>query len=298
MAFNAGYMARETGANLTRNITLTLASILTVFVSLGIVGTVVLIRQGAQNMTDEFEGGIEFIVYVDAGISDEDLAQVREDLDANPGIARWEYVDDAATMEAVQRVFEGQTAMLDNLRPGDLPTSFKVEPVDKRVETIQELVSYYSKRPFVFHVRAATEALREVKGITTFVNNGLTVFAVALLVSSALLILNSIRTAMFARRREIEVMKLVGATNWFIRIPFMLEGLIQGFIGGAFAMGLVLVIRGWIDREINHEGGLELLQLFAIYPEDVRLACFAVAVIALLLSVGSSLVATRRYLDV
>ena len=298
MAINANYMARETAANLTRNITLTLASILTVFVSLAIVGTVVLIRQGAQNMTDEFEGGIEFIVYVQADINDADLALAREDLDANPGIQRWEYVDDEATMEAARRLFADQPTMLENIRSGDLPTSFKVEPVDKRVETIQELVNYYRNRPYVVDVRAATEALREVKGITTFVNNGLTVFAVALLVSSALLILNSIRTAMFARRREIEVMKLVGATNWFIRIPFMLEGLIQGLIGGTAAIGLVLVIRGWIDSEINHEGGLMLLQLFAIYPADVRLACFVVAAIALVLSVGSSLVATRRYLDV
>jgi cell division transport system permease protein len=88
--------------------------------------------------------------------------------------------------------------------------------------------------------------IREIKGLTTFVNNGLTVFAVFLLVASSLLILNTIRTAMFARRREIEVMKLVGATNWFIRVPFMLEGLVQGLFGGVLAVGFVFLARNWI----------------------------------------------------
>ena len=63
-----------------------------------------------------------------------------------------------------------------------------------------------------------------------------------LLLSAVLLIWNTIRTAMFARRREIEVMKLVGATNWFIRLPFMLEGLLQGLAGGVVASGGMLVM--------------------------------------------------------
>ena len=66
-----------------------------------------------------------------------------------------------------------------------------------------------------------------------------------------LLIWNTIRTAMFARRREIEVMKLVGATNWFIRLPFMLEGLLQGLVGGVFASGGMLVINAYWTRGVR-----------------------------------------------
>jgi len=298
MAINGNYVLRETTSNLTRNITLTVASVLTVFVSLAIVGTAVLVRQGAQNMTRQFEGGVEFIVYVDPGIKAEDLAQVRQDLERNPGVKRATYVNLDETYKDFRRLFKGRDAMLENVRKTDLPTSFKVEPKDKSVETVQDLVNYYRKRPNVFEVNAATDVIREMKGMTTFVNNGLTVFAVFLLVASGLLILNTIRTAMFARRREIEVMKLVGATNWFIRIPFMLEGLVQGLLGGLLAVGFVFLARNWIGDLLSRSKGLSLLQTFSIEPGDVTLACLAVVVTAVLLSVLSSALATRRFLDV
>ncbi len=298
MAVNGNYMVRETFSNLTRNPTLTLASVLTVFVSLAIVGTAVLVRQGAQNMTRRFEGGVEFIVFVEPDITDAQLAQVREDLERNPKVKRIEYIDVDATWADFNRLFRNDEAMLENVRKTDLPTSFRVEPTDKSVETVQSLVSFYRKRPHVFDVKAATEVIREIKGITTFVNNGLTVFATFLLVASSLLILNTIRTAMFARRREIEVMKLVGATNWFIRVPFMLEGMVQGLIGGVLAVGFVFLARNWIDSLMTSSRGRTLLQTFSIDSGDVLLACLAVLVTAVLLSVASSVLATRRFLDV
>lgn len=298
MALNAGYMVRETTSNLTRNITLTVASILTVFVTLAIVGATVLVRQGVQNMTQEWAGGIEFIVYVDPDISDADLATVRRSLEDNPGVRRIEYVDRDATYADFRRLFEGQDTMLENVSKEDLPTSFKVEPTDKSVETVQELVRYYNKQPSVFEVRAATEVIRDIKGMTTFINTGLTVAAGLLLVASVLLILNTIRTAMFARRREIEVMKLVGATNWFIRIPFMLEGLVQGLLGGAFAVGTVFLLRNWLEDLLDRSGGLGLFRTFRVESGDVFQACVIVAVLAVVLSIVSSAIATRRFLDV
>jgi len=103
---------------------------------------------------------------------------------------------------------------------------------------------------------------------------------------------------MFARRREIEVMKLVGATNWFIRIPFMLEGLIQGVIGGLLAVGSVFVFRNLIDSLQSRADSLKLLRTFSIESGDVVLACGAVIVTAILLSVLSAAFATRRFLAV
>lgn len=299
MAINGSYVVRETTSNLTRNLTLTLASVLTVFVSLAIVGTTVLVRQGAQNMTSRWEGGIEFIVYLDADISEDELAAVQTNLDENPLVARSEYIDSDATWAEFQRLFEGQRTMLENVRPEDLPTSFKVEPVDKDPGAVVDLVNHYRNNvPGVYDVQSADEVIRQMKGMANFVNNGLTVFAAFLLVASVLLILNTIRTAMFARRREIEVMKLVGATNWFIRVPFMLEGLIQGLIGGVLAIGFVFLARGWLDDLLNRSDRISLLDSFSITNSDVVLACIIVMVTALLLSVISSVLATRRFLDV
>ena len=298
MAVNANYVFRETTANLTRNITLTVASVLTVFVSLAIVGTTVLVRQGASNLTRQFEDGVEFIVYVNPDITDAQLAEVRDNLKKNPLVDQATYIDRNETYKDFRRLFRGQETMLENVRAEDLPTSFRVRPKDASVDTVNELVDYYSDQPNVYEVRAATDVIRQMKGMSDFVNQGLTLFATFLLVASALLILNTIRTAMFARRREIEVMKLVGATNWFIRVPFMLEGLVQGLLGGALAVGFVFLARNWIRDLLDQGESLALLNSFKITPSDVTLACLVVAGTAVLLSVLSSALATRRFLDV
>lgn len=298
MAVNSNYVVRETAANLTRNPTLTVASVLTVFVSLAIVGTTVLVRQGAQNMTRRFEGGVEFIVYVEPDITEAQLKQVEDDLQSNPRVKRIDYLDVEETWADFRELFAGDETMLENVRKTDLPTSFRVEPTDKSPETVESLVKLYRKRPNVYDVKAATEVIREIQGFTTFVNSGLSVFAIVLSIASSLLILNTIRTAMFARRREIEVMKLVGATNWFIRVPFMLEGLIQGLIGGIVAVGFVFVARNWLDHLMNQGRRLTLLRSFTIESGDVLLACVAVMVTAVLISVTSSVLATRRFLNV
>jgi cell division transport system permease protein len=298
MAVNTSYVLRETSANLTRNITLTVASVLTVFVSLAIVGTTVLVRQGADNLTRQFEDGVEFLVYVEADATEAQIDEVRESLEANPGVAEAIYVDRDETYADFRRLFRGQQSYLDNVGPEDLPTSFRVRPVDSSVATVQGLVEFYRDQPNIYEVRAATDVIRQMKGMTDFVNQALFGFMVILLIASTLLILNTIRTAMFARRREIEVMKLVGATNWFIRVPFMLEGLVQGLIGGAMAIGFVFVARSWLDDLLNRGRGLDLLQSFSVDSGDALLACIWVGVTAIVLSVGSSLLATRRFLDV
>lgn len=298
MALNTSYVARETAANLTRNITLTIASVLTVFVSLAIVGTAVLVRQGAQNMTQEFKDDVEFIVYVEPDITESQLAVVRQSLEDNPGVASATYVDRDETYAAFKKLFKGQDTMIDNVRANDLPTSFRVRPKDSSVESVEGLVELYRAQPNVFEVRAATDVIRQMRGITDALNRILLVFMVILLAASTLLILNTIRTAMFARRREIEVMKLVGATNWFIRVPFMLEGLVQGLIGGALAIACVFAFNTWLEDLLDQGEGLALLQTFRTTSDDVMLACLWVGVIAVVLSVGSSLLATRRFLDV
>lgn len=299
MAINGNYVLRETAANLTRNITLTIASILTVFVSLAILGTTVIVRQGASNMTAEWEGGIEFMVYVEADATQAEIDQLGDHLEQNPLVKRIEFVDQEASYREFQEMFADQPIWLESINgPADLPTRFKVEPHDKSAETVRDLVELYNKQPNVYKVRAALDVIRQFKGLTDFLNRGLSVFAGFLLVAGCLLILNTIRTAMFARRREIEVMKLVGATNWFIRIPFMIEGLIQGLLGGALAIGAVFLARGFLEDMVDRTDEIALLKSFEVTNGDVLLACLVVAGTAIVLSVVSSAIATRRFLDV
>lgn len=298
MALNANYVVRETTANLTRNITLTVASILTVFVSLAIVGATVLVRQGVQNATAEWKGGVEFMVYLQPDITEAERKVVEQSLKSNPSVKSFTYVDKDETYADFKKLFADEPTMLENVRKQDLPTRYKVVPTSATVESVRGLTKLYQKEPNVFEVRSADDVIRQIEGITTFFDRGLTIGAAFLLVASWLLILNTIRTAMFARRREIEVMKLVGATNWFIRVPFMLEGMVQGLVGGLFAVGFVFLAQNWLDDLISKADGASLLQSFQLESGDVTLACVWVIVTAVLLSVLSSTIATRRFLDV
>ena len=110
--------------------------------------------------------------------------------------------------------------------------------------------------------------------------------------ASGLLIWNTIRTAMFARRREIEVMKLVGATNWFIRIPFMLEGLLHGLAGGLLAVaGLYGVNFLWKERVIPKIP-------LQVSSSQFNLVVVLVLVVGMLVGAVGSAVAASRFLDV
>jgi len=298
MAMNVNYVFRETWANLTRNITLTMASILTVTVSLAILGSTIIVQRGAANMTREWDGGIQFIVFVDPQATPDQVEALRTNLESNPLVKRAPYADKDESYEDFRNAFEGRDVILRSLKKEEVPTKFRVEPVHKDDATVSDLVRYYKKQPNVYDVRAAIDVIKQMKSITRFMNVAFAIVSGVLIAASVLLILNTVRTAMFARRREIEVMKLVGATNWFIRVPFMVEGLIQGLIGGLLAAGGVITTRNLLERMLQRTDRISILQGFTASDGDVILACTVVLGMATLISVVSSALATRRFLDV
>ena len=156
----------------------------------------------------------------------------------------------------------------------------------------------YSTFPSVYNVTLAEEQLDLISKLQNFVSTYTTALWIALMFASGLLIWNTIRTAMFARRREIEVMKLVGATDWFIRIPFMLEGLIQGLLGGIFAVGAMLFINWrWTNgvRGFPESSGMTALVVIDGYQWTVAIVILVFG--ALVGMIGSG-IAASRFLDV
>ena len=115
MAVNFGYVARETGSNLTRNITLTLASILTVAVSLALVGASFLVRNGVENATLRWQGGIEGIILMNAELEASQQQALKRDLDANPEIKQVKYVDKEASLNEAKRLLRDQPETLQAL---------------------------------------------------------------------------------------------------------------------------------------------------------------------------------------
>ena len=162
-------------------------------------------------------------------------------------------------------------------------------------DVIRQLGDRFESSPGVKQVEFAADTVETVLTVSRFLQVVMAVIAAVLLFASALLIFNTIRMAIFARRREIEVMKLVGATNWFIRVPFMLEGLVQGILGAAVAFGIVSFVANVGEERIRR---IDLFTGFQILGSEVGTAG------VLLLLIGSAIgalgagFAVTRFLDV
>ncbi len=295
MGGKLAYALRETVQNLRRNLVLTGASMMTVAVSLSLVGASFLLGYGVDNVTQRWQGGIEFEIFLNETITPEQRERIQRELDANPDVERAEFVSQEQQFELFKVLFADQPEYLETVTAEVLPPSFRVEPSIADADVIKALGDRFEAEPGVKTVVFAEETVRtllRVSGITQSV-----IFAVAavLLFAAALLIFNTIRTAIFARRREIEVMKLVGATNWFIRVPFMLEGLLQGLAGASVAFGIVYLVRNAAQDAIR---GVPLFDGFVVVGSQVA----TTGVLTLLLGAGIGAigagVAVTKFLDV
>ena len=301
MISRLAYTFRETWASFRRNVTLTVAAIITAAVSLLIFGLTLFMQRGFDNMLVRWEGGVEMIINVNAGASSDARAEIESALDgAQPQlIQEWTYCDVECSLADAERVLAGEPATLDLITPENVTTQYKVVPANADdVASLRGLRETMEQLPSVPSVTLAVDALDIIAELKGFVGLYTYILSIALLFAAILLIWNTIRTAMFARRREIEVMKLVGATDWFIRIPFMLEGLIQGFIGGvAASLGLFLINNRWTAgvQDFPDDAGFSALVVGDNYTLSVAIIVVAIGMIAG--AVGSG-IAASRFLDV
>jgi len=297
MAFRLDYIAKETGNNLRRNPSLTIATVLTVAVSLALFGSALLVQRGVQRLDTRFDDGVEFIVWMNPDATQEQIDAGERTLDSSPGVSRARYVTREETYVEFREFYKDSPEVLDAVGPEILPTSFRVVPEIPEAAVVRQLGDEFQTLPGVRNVDYALEQIENLNRLFDTLTRGVLAVAAVSAVASALLMYNTIRTALVSRRREVEVMKLVGATNWFIRIPFMLEGLLQGVVGAAVSVGAVYGLNRFL-RNFFNEGGLELFRSFAIDSGQVT----SIAVVLLLLgavmgAVGSG-IAVSRYLDV
>ena len=296
MALRVEYLIRETGTNLWRNVWLTVAAVLTVFVCLALFGVSILVGKGADSLTSQWKGGIEFIIFMKpAATPDEDTA-IRKVLDESGSeIKSYKYLDQAAAYEEFKKLFADKQELIDSISQNVLPPSYRVVPVDNDADAIAQLGKQFEDKPGVYEVRYASETLRNLESLTNLVRIGLLAAALILLAVAVLLILNTTFTAMMSRRREIEVMKLVGATNWFIRIPYMLEGLVHGLVGAAGAAGVLVGVNKWLFPKVQ---SINLFEYFRVSSGEVWSTSLMLLAIGCLVGVIGSTFAVWRYLDV
>jgi len=292
------YFFRETGVSLWRNLSLTLAAILTVGISLSLVGTSLLVREGAERATAQFQEGVEFIVFMNADATPEQDAAIRDVLDTSQAISGFAYVDKLAAYEEFRGLFSDKPELLDSVTPDVMPPSYRIVPADPDSANVAELARQFSAQPGVREVATATDAIRQIEDFSTRVSQVLLVAAVVLVAVSALLILNTVFTAIGARRGEIEVMKLVGATNWFVRIPFMLEGTIHGLIGAALAIPALFLVEDQVLSYFQESDVVPLFRGFAVPDGYVWDTSIWLLLLGGAVGMFGSAVAVTRYLDV
>jgi len=296
-----GYALRETWASFRRNLTLTAAAILTSAVSLLLVGTTFLIQRAFENLLVQWRGDVEMIVFVRSDASAEQIGLIDSVLRSSPTIIdvnKLLYLNKTESYEEAKRIFVGDPVTLSLLTPESIPTQFKVVPLSDDPQLVRSLSDQYRTLPGVEAVALAEDEFQVISTLSNFIRVVTLVMSLVLLAVAVGLIWNTIRTAMFARRREIEVMKLVGATNWFIRVPFMLEGLLQGLLGGVVSCGGLWALNSaWTNGVAGFKPGTGISSLVvpSSYLTSVMLILLGIG--ALVGAVGSAIAATR-FLDV
>jgi cell division transport system permease protein len=284
---------RSLGANLST----TFAAMTTVFIGMFLLGVLIALGTWTISWSDHVKH--ELVVQVDMKTSSEtggpatkaEENAVARSLQSNPLVGHWTFV---SKEQALSRMMKTEGALIRTLPYNPFPDAFVVSP-DKG-EDLQKL--YTSLHPLAPGVHDIANDKHDSGTILRFAHWVELVFAIAvaiLLTSASLLIANTIRLSIFSRRREIEVMKLVGATNWFVRGPFMIEGLLTGVGGAVFAILLLIVGKEVAVPAILHHA-------LSTAPDVHALAFPLTALILLAIGLGLGAIGSgltlRRFLKV
>ncbi|HEX9888149.1 MAG TPA: permease-like cell division protein FtsX [Nitriliruptorales bacterium] len=291
------YILQEAVVGLRRNLLMTAAVILSVAVSLTLLGASLLLRDQVQLATDEWSGKIEVSIFLCDGrqcpdISSEQQAGLEEALRGDPLVADVFYESKADAYERFKERFKNQEELLATVTPDALPASFRVKLEDP--EQFAVVASRFDAWPGVEEIIDQREVLQEVFRVIDLVQLGAIVIAVIQLIAASVLIANTIRVAAFARRDQVAIMKLVGASNWYIRLPFVLEGVLGGLVGAVVAWSLLLIGVPWVTSRLAERISFTP---FIGLQEAVFVAPW-LFLTGVLIAAISSVISLRRFLDV
>jgi cell division transport system permease protein len=295
LAISTGYVLRETGGNLKRNLLMTLSAILTMAVSLTALGAVLVMRQAINKASVQWKGGVELAIFMRPNASQTEISAVGHELTSAPSVKSYHFVNKAQAFVEFKTIFGNNNDIVGVLSVSDMPTSYRVVPA--KAQDISQLGSEFDGQPGVLKVSYAQQ---EIANLLHQFNRWRwigRVVAALVMIGAVALIINTIQLAIFSRRREVAVMKLVGATNWFIRVPFMLEGLVHGLAGAAIALGVTYFVRNGIASLLPNQQFLGTNQLY-VTPHEALVTGLLLLLVGALAGVLSSGFAVRRYLSV
>jgi cell division transport system permease protein len=244
-----GFFFHEALRALKRNAVPSFAAMATVLVTVLVLGVFIPVVQATTGAANEVRARVIADVYLKSGLKPADVARVRGIIERTPHVKRADYIPKEQAIASERKAGRGE--FYDLLGANPLPDTFRVYP-DKPddITKIRNALAPLSPSggrtvidPAIDEVRNRQEDTNKILSATRVVKITMALLAVLLIVASVLLIANTIRLSLYARRREVEVMKLVGATDWFIRWPFVLEGVLVGALGGILAILLLGVVK-------------------------------------------------------
>jgi cell division transport system permease protein len=275
-----------------RNVFLTIAAIMVVTVSLFLVGGVLLGSGAFDRALSLQTRKVEVAVFLSQDVTPEERAAIESDLRAMPEVSNVIYEAKQEAYNRFKQLFRDSPEIVENTSPQALPESFRVKLKDpSQFEVVRDRLR---GRPGIAQIRDDRNFLKRFFSVVNAVRAAGIVLVLLLAVAATVLIATTIRLALYARRREIGIMKLVGATNWFIRIPFMFEGIIQGTIGTAVA---VLLLLGTRPLFLNVARNLEFLGISVTMGDVLRQGIWLLLA-GIVMGAAGSLFGLRRFLDV
>lgn len=267
----------------------------TMVISMLILGSFLLLFVNVNNWIQGWGKSWYMTVYLHDNISEENRGQVESFLKKLPSVEIKRYISKETAFSEFKEALGSQAGILEGLSDNPLPASFEVflrnvehDKVEPR--TIEESLERIEG---VEEVQISEEWLRRFEGLMNVVRLAGFVIGGLLCVAILFIVTNSIKLTIYSRRDEIEILKLVGATDWFVKAPFLLEGLLQGLASGFLTMGILFGGYSLLSAKRVHILGVTVVDLVFL-PREYVIAIF---VLSITLGVMGSLVAVGRFFD-
>jgi cell division transport system permease protein len=237
----AKYVLSEVVTGLWRNVTMTIAMMITMAVSLTMLGASLLLFMQVNSMKTFFYDKIEVSIFLKNDVTEPQRTALQSDLKGDPLVQTVIYESRDTAWQRFKTQFKDAPDLVSATKPDSLPESFRVKLKD--AQKFQSIYDKYGARDGISEIVDQRKLLGKVFGILGSMQKLALVVAVVQGLAALLLVANMIQIAAFSKRREVAVMKLVGASNWFIQAPFVLEAVFAGVIGALFAFGTLALAK-------------------------------------------------------
>ena len=304
MAINPGYFLGEAVSSFRRNWVMSLVAVTIIYISLLLVGSFYLTGALLNEAATSLEQKVSVSIFLKDGAASADVQTLQSDILKDTRVEGVSYVSKAQALERFKERTKNTPQLVEQLKDNPLPASLEVRLKPESVRDVKLVVDGILKLPVLGKVISnPTEDVKygqknvvdNLFAATGIVRTFVLVFVIMLLIVSLVLIGNTIRLAIYARRREIGIMRLVGASNWFIRTPFLMEGIIQSLIGAGLALFVILGTTSWLLPRVRD--AIPFLPL-TLSSADMAQISLVLLVIGIIIGLAGSSFALRRYLRV